>query len=305
MNYREYLSITPEVEKALSEGKPVVALESTILSHGMPYPENIEFAHKVEKIIRDEGAVPATLAIIAGKLKVGLNDEELELMCHGESIAKASRRDVAVYLANGQTAATTVATTMLIADMAGIRVFATGGIGGVHRGAQETMDISADLQEFANTAVCVVSAGCKSILDIGLTLEYLETYGVPVLGYQTKDFPAFYSETSGFGVDYEVKDAAEVAKILKTKWDLGLKGGVLVGNPIPHEYSMDHEVIDKVIDQALEMAKEKKIHGKATTPFLLATIKDLTGGDSLASNLQLAYNNARVASKIAVEFAKL
>ncbi|MCR5096172.1 MAG: pseudouridine-5'-phosphate glycosidase [Erysipelotrichaceae bacterium] len=305
MNYREYLSITPEVEKALSEGKPVVALESTILSHGMPYPENIEFAHKVEKIIRDEGAVPATLAIIAGKLKVGLNDEELELMCHGENIAKASRRDVAVYLANGQTAATTVATTMLIADMAGIRVFATGGIGGVHRGAQETMDISADLQEFANTAVCVVSAGCKSILDIGLTLEYLETYGVPVLGYQTKDFPAFYSETSGFGVDYEVKDAAEVAKILKTKWDLGLKGGVLVGNPIPHEYSMDHEVIDKVIDQALEMAKEKKIHGKATTPFLLATIKDLTGGDSLASNLQLAYNNARVASKIAVEFAKL
>ncbi|MBR3264919.1 MAG: pseudouridine-5'-phosphate glycosidase [Erysipelotrichaceae bacterium] len=305
MNYREYLSITPEVEKALSEGKPVVALESTILSHGMPYPENIEFAHKVEKIIRDEGAVPATLAIIAGKLKVGLNDEELELMCHGENIAKASRRDVAVYLANGQTAATTVATTMLIADMAGIRVFATGGIGGVHRGAQETMDISADLQEFANTAVCVVSAGCKSILDIGLTLEYLETYGVPVLGYQTKDFPAFYSETSGFGVDYEVKDAAEVAKILKTKWDLGLKGGVLVGNPIPHEYSMDHEVIDKVIDKALEMAKEKKIHGKATTPFLLATIKDLTGGDSLASNLQLAYNNARVASKIAVEFAKL
>ena len=305
MNYREYLSITPEVEKALSEGKPVVALESTILSHGMPYPENIEFAHKVEKIIRDEGAIPATLAIIAGKLKVGLNDEELELMCHGENIAKASRRDVAVYLANGQTAATTVATTMLIADMAGIRVFATGGIGGVHRDAQETMDISADLQEFANTAVCVVSAGCKSILDIGLTLEYLETYGVPVLGYQTKDFPAFYSETSGFGVDYEVKDAAEVAKILKTKWDLGLKGGVLVGNPIPHEYSMDHEVIDKVIDQALEMAKEKKIHGKATTPFLLATIKDLTGGDSLASNLQLAYNNARVASKIAVEFAKL
>ena len=305
MNYREYLSITPEVEKALSEGKPVVALESTILSHGMPYPENIEFAHKVEKIIRDEGAVPATLAIIAGKLKVGLNDEELELMCHGENIAKASRRDVAVYLANGQTAATTVATTMLIADMAGIRVFATGGIGGVHRGAQETMDISADLQEFANTAVCVVSAGCKSILDIGLTLEYFETYGVPVLGYQTKDFPAFYSETSGFGVDYEVKDAAEVAKILKTKWDLGLKGGVLVGNPIPHEYSMDHEVIDKVIDKALEMAKEKKIHGKATTPFLLATIKDLTGGDSLASNLQLAYNNARVASKIAVEFAKL
>ena len=304
MNYKDYLSVTPEIEEAIHAGKPIVALESTILSHGMPYPENIEFAHKVEEIVRGEGAIPATMAIIDGKLKVGLSAEELELMCKGENIAKASRRDVAVYLCNKQTAATTVATTMLIADLAGIRVFATGGIGGVHRGAQETMDISADLQEFAHTNVCVVSAGCKSILDIGLTLEYLETFGVPVLGYQTKDFPAFYCESSGFGVDYMVKDADEVAQILKTKWDLGLQGGVLVGNPIPHEYSMDHEVIDKVIDQALEMAKEKGIHGKATTPFLLATIKDLTGGDSLASNLQLAYNNARVASKIAVAFHK-
>ena len=304
MNYKDYLSITPEIQEAIKEGKPIVALESTILSHGMPYPENIEFAHKVEEIVRGEGAIPATMAIIGGKLKVGLNDEELELMCKADNIAKASRRDVAVYLANGQTAATTVATTMLIADLAGIRVFATGGIGGVHRGAQETMDISADLQEFAHTNVCVVSAGCKSILDIGLTLEYLETYGVPVLGYQTNDFPCFYCETSGFSVDYKVKDAEEVAKILKTKWDLGLKGGVLVGNPIPHEYSMDHKVIDEVINKALDMAKEKGIKGKATTPFLLATIKDLTGGDSLASNLQLAYNNAKVASQIAVEFAK-
>ena len=304
MNYKDYLSITPEIENALKEGKPVVALESTILSHGMPYPENIEFAHKVEEIVRGNGAIPATMAIIGGKLKVGLNSEELELMCKGENIAKASRRDVPVYLANGQTAATTVATTMLMADLAGIRVFATGGIGGVHRGAQETMDISADLQEFAHTNVCVVSAGCKSILDIGLTLEYLETFGVPVLGYQTNDFPCFYCETSGYGVDYKVEDAKEVAKILRTKWDLGLNGGVLVGNPIPHEYSMDHEVIDDIIDKALEMAKQKGIKGKATTPFLLATIKDLTGGDSLASNLQLAYNNARVASEIAVEFAK-
>lgn len=304
MNYKDYLSITPEIENALKEGKPVVALESTILSHGMPYPENIEFAHKVEEIVRGNGAIPATMAIIGGKLKVGLNSEELELMCKGENIAKASRRDVPVYLANGQTAATTVATTMLIADLAGIRVFATGGIGGVHRGAQQTMDISADLQEFAHTNVCVVSAGCKSILDIGLTLEYLETFGVPVLGYQTKDFPCFYCETSGYGVDYKVEDAKEVAKILRTKWDLGLNGGVLVGNPIPHEYSMDHEVIDDIIDKALEMAKQKGIKGKATTPFLLATIKDLTGGDSLASNLQLAYNNAKVASQIAVEFAK-
>ena len=303
MNYQDYLSVTPELQEALKEGKPVVALESTILSHGMPYPENLEFAHKVEEIIRDKGAVPATTAIIDGKLKVGLNDEELLLMCKAENIAKASRRDVPVYLATGQNAATTVATTMLIASLAGIRVFATGGIGGVHRGAQETMDISADLQEFANTAVCVVSAGCKSILDIGLTLEYLETFGVPVLGYKTEEFPAFYSRTSGFGVDYCAKDAEEVAKIVKTKWDLGLKGGVLVANPIPEEYSMDHEVIDKAIDKALEMAKEKGIHGKQTTPFLLATIKDLTGGDSFASNLQLAYNNARVAAEIAAAFA--
>ena len=304
MNYRDYLSITPEIEEAIREGKPIVALESTILSHGMPYPENIEFAHKVEEVVRGEGAIPATTAIIGGKLKVGLNADELELMCKGENIAKASRRDVAVYLATKQTAATTVATTMLIADMAGIRVFATGGIGGVHRGAQETMDISADLQEFAHTNVCVVSAGCKSILDIGLTLEYLETFGVPVLGYQTENFPAFYCESSGYGVDYKVKDAQEVADIMRTKWDLGLEGGVLVGNPIPHEWSMDHSIIDKAIDEAIDMAKEKGIHGKATTPFLLATIKELTGGSSLASNLQLAYNNARVASRIAVAFAK-
>ena len=304
MNYRDYLSITPEIEEAIREGKPIVALESTILSHGMPYPENIEFAHKVEEVVRGEGAIPATTAIIGGKLKVGLSADELELMCKGENIAKASRRDVAVYIATKQTAATTVATTMLIADMAGIRVFATGGIGGVHRGAQETMDISADLQEFAHTNVCVVSAGCKSILDVGLTLEYLETFGVPVLGYQTENFPAFYCESSGFGVDYKVRDAEEVADIMKTKWDLGLEGGVLVGNPIPHEWSMDHNVIDKAIDEAIEMAKEKGIHGKATTPFLLATIKELTGGSSLASNLELAYNNARVASRIAVAFAK-
>ena len=305
MNYKDYLSITPEIQEAIKEGKPVVALESTILSHGMPYPENLEFAHKVEEIVRNEGAIPATTAIIDGKLKVGLNAEELELMCKGKDIAKASRRDVAVYIATKKTAATTVATTMLIADMAGVRVFATGGIGGVHRGAQETMDISADLQEFAHTNVCVVSAGCKSILDIGLTLEYLETFGIPVLGYQTEHFPAFYCEDSGFGVDYKVSGAKEVADIMKTKWDLGLQGGLLVGNPIPHEWSMDHEYIDGAINKALEMAKEKGIHGKATTPFLLATIKELTGGNSLASNLQLAYNNAKVASQIAVEYSKV
>lgn len=305
MNCKDYLSITPEIEQALKEGKAVVALESTILSHGMPYPENVEFAHKVEEVVRAEGAVPATTAIMGGKLKVGLTEEELMIMCKAENVAKASRRDVAVYLTTRQTAATTVATTMLIASLAGIKVFATGGIGGVHRGAQETMDISADLQEFAHTPVCVVSAGCKSILDIGLTLEYLETYGVPVLGYETSEFPAFFSEKSGFGVDYKVDGADEVARILKTKWELGLQGGVLVANPIPHEYSLDHKIIDEAIDKALVMAKQKGIRGKQTTPFLLATIKDLTGGESFASNLQLAYNNARVAAQIAVEFSKL
>ena len=305
MNYQNYLTITDEIKQAMQQGKPVVALESTILSHGMPYPENLEFAHKVEEIVRDLGVIPATTAIIDGKLKVGLTDDELLLMCKAENVAKASRRDVAVYLTTKQNAATTVATTMLIADLAGIRVFATGGIGGVHRDGQDTMDISADLQEFANTAVCVVSAGCKAILDIGLTLEYLETYGVPVLGYQTKEFPAFYSSTSGYQVDYAVKDAGEVARIMKTKWDLGLKGGLLLANPIPEEYSMDHSIIDKAIDKALQMAKENNIHGKETTPFLLATVKDLTGGDSFASNLELAYNNARVASLVAIEYAKI
>ena len=305
MNYRDYLSITPEIEEAIKAGKPVVALESTILSHGMPYPENVEFASKVEEVVRGEGAIPATTAIIGGKLKVGLTPDELDLMCKAENVGKVSRRDVAVYLANGATGATTVATTMLIADLAGIRIFATGGIGGVHRGAQETMDISADLQELAHTKVCVVGAGCKSILDIGLTLEYLETMGVPVLGYQTDDFPAFYCRKSGFGVDYNVPDAAMAAKIMKTKWDLGLEGGMLIGNPIPKEYELDFDEMETVINKALALAKEKGIRGKATTPFLLANIKDITNGVSFASNLQLAYNNAAVASEIAVEFAKL
>ena len=305
MNLEKYLDISTEVKEALDAGKPVVALESTILSHGMPYPENAEFASEVEKIIRDKGAIPATTAIINGKLKVGLTPEELLIMCKAENVGKVSRRDVPVYLVTKQTGATTVATTMLIAAMAGIRVFATGGIGGVHRGAETTMDISADLQELANTPVCVVSAGCKQILDIGLTLEYLETMGVPVLGYQTSDFPAFYCRKSGFGVDYCLKDAKEAAEILHTKWELGLKGGVVVGNPVPEEYAQNFEHMEKVINEALEMCKERKIRGKQTTPFLLATIKDLTGGESLATNLQLAYNNARVASDIAVELSKL
>lgn len=303
MRLENYLTITPEIKKALEQNKPVVALESTILSHGMPYPQNVEFAHKVEEIIRSEGAVPATTAILDGKLKVGLTAEELELMCKGENVGKVSRRDVAVYLATGRNGATTVATTMMIAAMAGIRIFATGGIGGVHRGATETMDISADLQELAHTPVAVVGAGAKSLLDIGLTLEYLETMGVPVIGVDTDDFPAFYCRRSGFQVDFNAKDEKLIAKILKTKWDLNIEGGALIANPIPVEYELDFDEMERVIQQALTLAKEQGIHGKDTTPFLLKHIKDMTEGVSLASNLQLAYNNARVAAKIAVELA--
>ena len=305
MNIEKYLSVTPEIADAVAAGKPVVALESTILSHGMPYSQNVEFAHKVEEIVRAEGAVPATTAIIGGKLKVGLTADELEIMCKADGVGKVSRRDVAVYLATNQTGATTVATTMMIAAMAGIRFFATGGIGGVHRGAEKTMDISADLQELANTPVCVICAGAKSLLDLGLTLEYLETQGVPVLGLRTDELPAFYCRTSGFKLDYNCPDEETVAKIMKTKWDLGLKGGSVVGNPIPEEYALDHDEMEAVINRAIEQANEQHIHGKALTPFLLAHIKDMTNGVSFASNLQLAYNNARAASKIAVAYSKL
>lgn len=300
-----YLSILPEIQNALDTGKPVVALESTILSHGMPYPQNLDFGHKVEQIIRDEGAVPATIAILDGKLKVGLNDEELERMCRAEGVGKVSRRDVPVYLAARLPGATTVATTMLIAELAGIRVFATGGIGGVHRGAETTMDISADLQELAHTSVAVVSAGVKSILDIGLTLEYLETMGVPVLGMRTKDFPAFYCRESGFQVDYALRDEEEAARVMKAKWDVGLRGGLIIANPIPKEYAMDSAYMNGVIEQAVAEAREKGIRGKKITPFLLARIVELTGGESLASNIQLAFHNARCASRIAVAYSKL
>ena len=305
MELNKYLSITPEIKEALEAGKPIVALESTILSHGMPYPENVEFAHKVEEIVRGEGAIPATTAIIGGKLKVGLNSEELEIMCKADGVGKVSRRDVAVYLATGKTGATTVATTMIIAAMAGIKVFATGGIGGVHRGAQETFDISADLQDLAKTPVGVVCAGAKSILDIGLTLEYLETMGVPVLGMGTNDFPAFYCRKSGYKVDFNVESPEMAANILHTKWEAGMEGGAVLANPIPQEYELDFDEMEGVINKALAMAKEQGIHGKATTPFLLSHIKDLTHGVAFASNVQLAYNNARMASKIAVAMTKL
>lgn len=304
-NLSKYLVIAPEIKEAIESNKPIVALESTILSHGMPYPQNMEFAHRVEEIVRAEGAIPATTAIIDHKLKVGLTPEELDLMCKGENVGKVSRRDVAVYVENGRTGATTVATTMMLADMAGIRVFATGGIGGVHRGAETTMDISADLQELANTPVAVVCAGAKSLLDLRLTLEYLETFGVPVLGYNTDYLPAFYCRSSGLKLDYNVKTPRELAAIVNTKWELGLKGGVVIGNPIPEEFALDYDKMDAVIVKALADAEKNNIHGKDTTPFLLSRIKELTDGVSFASNLELAYNNARLAAKVAKEYSAL
>ena len=306
MNLNRFLDVNPEVAQAVREGKPVVALESTIISHGMPYPQNVETALNVEKIIRDNGAVPATIAIIGGRLKAGLTPEEIEYFGKkGTAIHKASRRDLAVLCAEGEDGATTVTTTMIIAHMAGINVFATGGIGGVHRGAETTMDISADLEELAHTPVMVVCAGAKSILDLGLTLEYLETHGVPVLGYQTEELPAFYTRQSGFGVDYRVDNPEQLAKIFKTQNDLALGGGILVTNPIPEEYSMPKAVIDAAIDEAISECNAKGIHGKETTPFLLAKVAELTGGDSLASNIRLVYNNAALAARTAAEYCKL
>ena len=300
-----YLDIKPEVKEAIESGKPVVALESTIISHGMPYPQNVETALQVEQIIRDNGAVPATIAIIGGRLKAGLTPEEIEYFGKkGPEITKASRRDLAMLCAKGEDGACTVTTTMMIAHMAGIKVFATGGIGGVHRGAETTMDISADLEELAQTPVMVVCAGCKSILDIGLTLEYLETHGVPVIGFGTEDMPAFYTRKSGFKVDYRVDDPEMLAKFFNTHLELGLRGGILVGNPIPEEYSMDPEIINPAIDAAIEECKKLGIKGKETTPFLLAKVKDITGGDSLDSNIRLVFNNAKVAALTAAELCK-
>ena len=297
---KNYLDLSPEVDAALKAGKPVVTLESTIISHGMPYPQNVETALQVEQTIREGGATPATIAIIGGRLKAGLTPEEIEYLGKkGTAVTKASRRDLPVLVARGQDGATTVTTTMIIAAMAGIKVFATGGIGGVHRGAETTMDISADLEELARTPVMVICAGAKSILDLGLTLEYLETKGVPVIGYGTEELPAFYTRKSGFKVDYRVDTPEELASIFKAKQEMGLGGGMLVTNPIPEAYSMDPERINKAIDEAVTEAKRLGIHGKETTPYLLAKIKDITGGDSLASNIQLVLNNARLAATTA------
>ena len=301
-----YLDVNPEVAQAVSEERPVVALESTIISHGMPYPQNVETALAVEKIIRENGAVPATIAILGGRLKAGLTPEEIEYLGKtGTGVTKASRRDLPVLAAQGKDGATTVTTTMMIAHMAGINIFATGGIGGVHRGAETTMDISADLEELANTPVLVVCAGAKSILDLGLTLEYLETHGVPVIGYGTEELPAFYTRRSGFNVDYRLDTPSEIAAAFKAQREMGLKGGMLVTNPIPEEYSMDPDEINRAIDMAIEASVRDGVHGKATTPYLLAKVKDITGGDSLDSNIRLVYNNARLAAQIASEYCAM
>ena len=299
-NLHEYLKISPAVQKALDEGRPVLALESTIISHGMPYPQNLETARLCEAEAREHGVEPATVAIIHGKLCAGLTDEELEYLAKaGPKVAKASRRDLPILAARGADGATTVAATMIVAAMAGIRVFATGGIGGVHRGAEVTMDISADLEELARTPVAVVCAGAKSILDLGLTLEYLETKGVPVLGYRTETLPAFYTDESDFKVDYRMDSPEEIAAAVTAQRDMGYPGGMLITNPIPHQYAMPKDVIDAAINQALAEAKEQGVKGKATTPFLLARVCELTGGESLKSNIKLVLNNVALGAQIA------
>jgi pseudouridine-5'-phosphate glycosidase len=306
MTQSPFLDISAEVQQALQSGKPVVALESTIISHGMPYPQNVVTAKQVEAEVRAHGAVPATIAIVNGRLKAGLSEADIELLGRGgRDIVKVSRRDIPFVAAAGQTGATTVASTMIIAAMAGIRVFATGGIGGVHRNAQESFDVSADLQELAQTPVAVVCAGAKSILDLRLTLEYLETHGVPVVGYQTQSLPAFFTRDSAFSVDYRLDSAAEIARVLHTKWAMALRGGMVIANPIPEEYAMPRALIDGAIEQALQEAQAQGISGKESTPFLLARVCDITGGDSLAANIQLVLNNARLASAIGAALCAL
>ncbi len=301
----KYLRVSEEVQEAIKHNRPVVALESTIISHGMPYPKNVETALLVEKTVRENGAVPATICIIGGKIVVGASREDIEYLGKaGLSVHKASRRDLPVLLSKGMDGATTVATTMIGAQLAGISVFATGGVGGVHRGAEVTMDISADLEELAITNVMVVCAGCKSILDLNLTLEYLETKGVPVIGYGTEELPAFYTDRSGLKVDYRLDTPEEIAGAFKAKRELGMNGGMLIANPIPHEYAMDPDEINSTIEQAVKDANELGIKGKDTTPYLLDRIQKLTGGRSLDSNIQLVLNNARLGAKIAIALSE-
>ena len=300
-----YLDIKPEVAEALRQGKAVVALESTIISHGMPYPRNVETALEVERLVRENGAEPATIAILGGRLKIGLTRQEIEHLGQAPNVIKTSRRDIPFIVAKGLDGATTVASTMILAAMAGIAIFATGGIGGVHRGATQTFDISADLQELAHTDVAVVCAGAKSILDIGLTLEYLETNGVPVVGYGTDEMPAFYTRKSGFSVDYRVDNVEELAQAIRAKWAMGLAGGLIVANPIPEAYEMPSQVINDAIERAILDAEREGIRGKASTPYLLAKVKEQTEGDSLDANIQLVYSNAQLAARLAVALSRL
>lgn len=302
---KQYLDIAPEVAQALAEGKPVVALESTIISHGMPYPQNVEMAQTVEAIIREEGAVPATIAIMDGKYKIGLSAVDLERLATEKDVAKVSRRDLALILAQKKIGATTVATTMIGAHLAGIPYFVTGGIGGVHRGYEETMDVSADLEELAQTPVTVICAGAKSILDLPRTLEYLETKGVPVLGYQTDVLPAFYTSKSPYKLNSRVESVEEIAQMDKVSHELGLSAGSLVVNPIPTEHELDAAYIDEIIAQAVVEAEKAGITGKDMTPFLLGKIVELTGGESLKANIQLVYNNAKVGARIAKAYSEL
>ena len=302
-NLNKYLEIKDDVKEAIELGRPVVALESTIIAHGMPYPQNIDTALEIEEIIKDNGAVPATIGIIEGKIKVGLTKEEVEFLGESDEVVKVSRRDLPVVLAEKRHGATTVAGTMIAADLAGIKIFVTGGVGGVHRGAENSLDISADLEELKKTSVAVIAAGAKSILDLGLTLEKLETFGVPVLGYQTEELPAFYSRHSGFNCDYKLESPEHTADILKAKWDLGLEGGALIANPVPEADEIEYSVINKKIEQALTEAETKGINGKKLTPFLLDRIKELTAGQSLETNISLVRNNAVVGAKIAKAFA--
>ncbi|MCL2249797.1 MAG: pseudouridine-5'-phosphate glycosidase [Oscillospiraceae bacterium] len=299
---KNHIDILPEVEAAILENRAVVALESTIISHGMPYPQNLDCAKTCEALIREKGAVPATMAILDGRIKVGLTDNDLERLATEKDVLKCSRRDVPYAISAGKSGAATVSATMIMASLAGIKFFATGGVGGVHRGAEDSMDISADLTELGATDVCVISAGVKSILDIERTLEFLETQGVPVVAYGQNEFPAFYTQTSGFKAPLRLNTPAEVATMLKAKWELGLKGGAIIGNPIPEEYAMPKEEIDSAINSALKKATEKGIAGKEITPFLLSEIKEITKGRSLESNMQLVYANAKLAAEIAVAY---
>ena len=304
MKLIDYLDFHPDVENALKNNLPIVALESTIISHGMPYPKNVETALMVEETVRSNNAVPATIAIIKGRLKIGLTEKEIEFLATNDEIKKISRRDLAIAVSQQLSGSTTVASTMIIAKLANIAVFATGGIGGVHRGAETTLDISADLDELSRTNVCVVCAGVKSILDIGLTLEYLETKGVPVIGYKTSEMPAFYSTKSGFNVDYRIDAAADIANILKTKWNLSIDGGVLVANPIPIASELESSIINEAINQAIVEANNEKITGKKITPYLLSKVNEITKGKSLNANIKLIQNNADLAAKIAVHYLK-